>query len=95
MSDEYTSVVTKIMNWINGLPNGKAINIHGSVYSEKGTPDIIGCIDTKFVAFECKKPKGKPTKIQEHRIKQWLKCGAIAGIVYSLEEAQKLYEKLK
>lgn len=93
MANEYSSVVVKIMKWINSMPNGKAINIHGSVYSEKGTPDIIGCIGSRFIALECKKSKGKPTEIQKYRIKEWQRCGAIAGIVYSFEEAKELIDK--
>lgn len=95
MTKEYNGVVVKIMKYINALPNGKAINIHGSVYSEKGTPDIIGCIGSKFVAFECKKKGGKPTEIQEYRIQQWRKAGAIAHIVYSFDEAKRVLDILQ
>lgn len=94
MTKEYSGVVVKIMKYINALPNGKAINIHGSVYSEKGTPDIIGCIGSKFVAFECKKKGGKPTEIQKYRIEQWRKAGAIAHIVYSLDEAKEVLQNI-
>ena len=93
MTNEYTSVVTKIMNWINSMECGKVINVQGSVYSEKGTPDVIGCVKGRFVAFECKKFDGKPSKIQEFRIKQWQKCGGIAGFAYSLDEAKDLLHK--
>lgn len=88
---EYTGTVVPILNFINSLPNGKAINIHGSPYSERGTPDVIGCIGGRLVAFECKRTKDENlTKIQEWRLSEWIAAGAIVGGVSDLWQVQMI-----
>lgn len=79
---EYNGVVEPVLRYLNSLPNSKAINIHGSVFSERGTPDVIGCISGRMVAFECKRDTTEsPTSIQRWRLAEWLKAGAIVGSV--------------
>lgn len=85
---EYDSVVKPILDYINSLPNAKAINIHGGIFSERGTPDIIGCINGRFIAFECKRSANEePTKIQKWRLSEWIASKAIVGAVSSLDDA--------
>lgn len=77
---EYSGVVEPILSYLNSLPNSKAINIHGSVFSERGTPDIVGCIGSRFIAFECKRTDDEDlTKIQKWRLCEWIKAGAVVG----------------
>lgn len=77
---EYSSVVIPIIKYINSLPNGKAINIHGSIYSERGTPDVIGCINGRFIAFECKRDDSEDLEpIQKWRLGEWYAVGAVVG----------------
>ena len=52
---EYQGVVVPVMRYLNSLPHAKAVNVHGSVFSERGTPDVIGCVGGRMVAFECKR----------------------------------------
>lgn len=88
---EYTSVVEPILKYLNSLPNSKAINIHGSIYTERGTPDIIGNINGKFVAFECKKSeKEEPTPIQKWRLSEWIAAKAVVGAVSDLWHVQMI-----
>lgn len=35
------------------------IKIHGSIFQRAGTPDIVACINGKFVGIELKNPNGK------------------------------------
>lgn len=82
---EYTGVVVPILHYINSLPNGKAINIHGSPFSERGTPDIIGCINGQLVAFECKRDDSEDLeRIQKWRLSEWIAAGAVVGAVSDL-----------
>ena len=82
---EYPSVVQPILKYINALPNGKAINIHGSIFSERGTPDIIGSIDGRTVAFECKRDTTEDLEdIQKWRLCEWIRAGAVVGGVSDL-----------
>lgn len=86
---EYSSVVVPILEYINSLPNAKAVNIHGSIFSERGTPDIIGCINGTMVAFECKRDGAEDLrKIQKWRLSEWLTAGAVVGGVSDLEHVK-------
>ncbi len=88
---EYTGVVEPILRYLNSLPDSKAINIHGGVYTERGTPDVIGCINGKFIAFECKRDDEEDlTKIQKWRLCEWIKAGAIVGGVSDLWHVQMI-----
>jgi mannose/fructose/N-acetylgalactosamine-specific phosphotransferase system component IID len=88
---EYTSVVAPILKYLNSIPNSKAINIHGSVFSERGTPDIIGCINGRTVAFECKRDNTEDLeKIQKWRLSEWIVAGAVVGGVSDLWQVQMI-----
>lgn len=88
---EYSGVVSPILKYINSLPNGKAINIHGSVFTERGTPDIIGCINGRMVAFECKRSDNEDLeKIQKWRLSEWICAGAVVGGVSDVWQVQMI-----
>ena len=88
---EYTAVVRPIIQYINSLPNGKAINIHGSPFSERGTPDVIGCVGGQIVAFECKRDsKADLDPIQKWRLCEWIGAGAVVGGVSDLWHVQMI-----
>lgn len=90
---EYTGVVEPILHYLNSLPNSKAINIHGSIFSERGTPDILGCINGRMVAFECKRSDTEDLeKIQEWRLSEWLLAGAVVGGVSSLDHVKLILQ---
>ena len=84
---EYQGVVVPVLRYLNSLPRSKAINVHGGVYTERGTPDVIGCVDGRAVAFECKRDPGESeTAIQRWRLAEWLASGAVVGSVSSVED---------
>lgn len=88
---EYPSVVVPIIKFINALPGGKAINIHGSIFCERGTPDVIGCINGHMVVFECKRDTSEDLeKIQKWRLCEWITAGAVVGGVSDLWQAQMI-----
>ena len=88
---EYSGVVDPILHYLNSLPNSKAINVHGSIYSERGTPDVIGCINGRLIAFECKRTADEePTKIQSWRLSEWIAAGAVVGAVSDLWHVQMI-----
>ena len=79
---EYTGVVQPVLDYLNSIPGAKAINIHGSVFSERGTPDVLGSIRGRIVAFECKRDATEgPTDIQNWRLSEWIAAGAVVGAV--------------
>lgn len=82
-----------VLRYLNSIPGAKAINIHGSVFSERGTPDVIGCVNGKTVAFECKRDATEaPEKIQTRRLAEWLVAGAIVGGVSDVWQVQMILQ---
>jgi hypothetical protein len=91
---EYEGVVVPILKYLNSLPNSKAINIHGSVFCERGTPDVIGSIRGRTVAFECKRSEEEAQEaIQKWRMAEWRAAGAVAECVRSVEDVQKILKR--
>lgn len=90
---EYPSVVVPILKYINSLPNGKAINIHGSIFSERGTPDVLGSIGGRTVVFECKRDATEDLEnIQKWRLCEWIQAGAVVGGVSDLWHVQYILQ---
>lgn len=86
---EYGGVVEPVLKYLNSLPRSKAINVHGGVYTERGTPDVIGCVGGRMVAFECKRDRTeRPTRIQLWRLSEWIRAGAVVGTIASVEDAE-------
>lgn len=90
---EYPAVVQPILKYVNSLSDGKAINIHGSIFSERGTPDVIGSIRGHTVAFECKRDATEDlTDIQKWRLCEWIRAGAVVGGVSELWHVQYILQ---
>lgn len=63
-------------------------NIHGSIYSRGGTPDLIGCAPGGvFFALEVKTSAGVASKLQLRAIGKIREGGGRAGVVRSVAEA--------
>ena len=63
-------IVTAILRLLKGTPGCFAWKTHGGMYGVAGIPDIIACINGRFVAFEVKTETGKLTKLQEITIQK-------------------------
>lgn len=86
---EYSGVVQPVLEYLNSIPGAKAINIHGGVFSERGTPDVIGCIEGRMVCFECKRDATEDArKIQKWRLSEWIRAGAVVGSVSEVWHVQ-------
>jgi len=86
MSSE-RSLVSRCLDFLNGLSNCKAIKLHGGVFMEAGTPDILAVKNGKAIFLEIKKP-GKqymPTEIQAERLSQWYTAGARCAVIKSVD----------
>ncbi len=63
------------------------LKVHGSMYQPAGTPDILCCINGRFVAIEVKRPKGGVvSNLQKSKIKKIKKAGGIAFVARSVED---------
>lgn len=47
-----------------------------------GVPDILACVNGRFVAVEVKAENGKPTELQKWNVEQIKESGGIALILY-------------
>lgn len=62
------------------------VNVHGgSTFMNAGLPDIIGCYNGRFIAFEVKRPGGKLTTLQAVFLDKIRAAGGVAEVVYSRE----------
>lgn len=71
------------------------LNLYGDGWSGKGKPDIIACINGKFVAFELKVGSNNmqdDQKIHKLRIER---SGGLHFSTYTLEEFINIVENLK
>ena len=51
---------------------------HG--YGRSGVPDIVACVNGRFLAIECKAGKNKPTALQVREIENIRKAGGVAVV---------------
>lgn len=54
-----------------------------------GIPDIIGCLEGKFIAIELKRKGNKPTALQEYNINAINVAGGLAFWTDNLEEIKE------
>jgi len=85
------AIVATILRHLKAVQFCYAWKTHGNQYSA-GIPDIIACVNGRFVAFEVKRPGGKPTPLQEATIRKIERAGGVARVVHSAEEAIKALE---
>jgi Holliday junction resolvase len=86
-------IVTKILRYLRTVPGCFCWKEHGGMYGTAGLPDIIACVNGRFVAFEVKAPSGKTTKLQEATIRKILKAGGVAAVIRSVDEVKIILEK--
>jgi len=85
-------IVAAILRLLKKTPNCFCWKEHGGMYGTAGIPDIISCINGRFVAFEVKTPTGKLTRLQELTIE---KIRAAGGRAYKVTSAAEVAEILK
>ena len=87
-----STVVKKIRRYLkHDYPNCFEFKSHGGKYQSVGLPDIICCINGKFVGIEVKAP-GKEntlTAIQQHTIELIRQAGGIAFMASSPEDTKQ------
>lgn len=54
-------------------------------FTKKGIPDLLACVNGRFVAIEVKASKGKASELQKHEISKIHDAGGIAMILYPSE----------
>lgn len=69
-----------------------AFKVHGGPWMMAGLPDIIACVEGRFVALETKNPgdKMQTSKIQLHVHRLIRKAGGTCAVVSSVREAMEV-----
>ena len=82
------NIVSAILRYLRNLLRCYAWKTHGNQYCA-GIPDIVACVDGRFVAFEVKRPDGKTTPLQEATIQKIKEAGGLACVVHSVGEVKE------
>ena len=90
-----TEIVKKIIAYLRTVPGCFCWKEHGGMYGTAGIPDIISCIDGKFIAFEVKTATGKTTALQERTIERIHNAGGVAVVVRSVDDVKAVIEETK
>ena len=95
MNEQY--IQRKIIKWLEG-EGYYVVKIISA--NKSGVPDLLVCVDGKFVAIEVKTPKTKNnvSKLQKYNLEKIKKCGGIAIVAYDVETVKSIvkgdnYEK--
>jgi VRR-NUC domain protein len=82
----------KIIKWIKkNIPQAVVWKEAAGAYSRQGIPDITCIVGGRYYGFEVKRPFiGVLSKIQEQTINELRKAGAVAEVVTSEKEVEKI-----
>ena len=86
-------IVNQILRYLNSLEGCYARKVMSSMYGS-GFPDIVCCIGGRLIWFEVKRPGGKLTKLQELELIKWSQTGAIAEVIWSLDDVKEAVRTL-
>jgi len=87
-------ITSQIMRYLKTVPNCFCWKQHGGQFGTAGVPDIICCLNGRFVAFEVKTESGKLTKLQEAAILKIQRAKGEAFKVTSLTEVKEIIKNL-
>ena len=87
-------IVNQIMRYLKTVPDCFAWKQHGGQFGTAGLPDIILCLNGRFVAFEVKTTSGRLTPLQESTLTKIRKAKGNAYKVTSLQEVKEIVKNL-
>jgi len=88
-------ITNAIMRYLKTVPGCFAWKEHGGMYGTSGLPDIICCLNGKFVGLEVKTPDGKVTKLQEVTLAKIQAAGGMGVVVRSVDEVKTIIETIR
>ena len=90
-----STIVKNILRYLNDTPDCRAERRHGGTYGTRGRPDVTACYKGRRLELEVKANNKKPTILQEKELQAWRDAGALAAVVWSVEEVQEIIQWLK
>lgn len=82
-----SSIVTAILRALRALPGVVVRKRHGTAMGVAGDPDLYGSICGRHFEIEVKRPDATPTELQQARLRDWERSGALVGVARNVEEA--------
>ena len=58
-----------------------AVNYIGGLHANNGTPDILACLDGRFIGIEAKAGSNKPTDLQIVNLRKITEAGGLALVI--------------
>lgn len=83
-------IVAAILRLLKKRPRCFAWKTHGGMYGTAGIPDVIACVDGRFVALEVKQPGGRPTALQTATLEKIRAAGGVAEVVTSAAQVENI-----
>lgn len=81
MAGKEKNFENKIKNFLK-KENCYFFKFWGTMYTKVGVPDIIACVNGRFVGIEVKSDVGRPSEIQMVNINQIHQCLGFAVVVH-------------
>lgn len=75
----------KVKKYLKNLTKCWFTKIWGGGYQKAGIPDILACINGKFVAIELKSDVGKPSELQKRNVRLINESNGYAVVLYPKE----------
>ena len=88
-------ITNAILRHLKSVPGCFAWKEHGGMYGTAGLPDIIACVNGRFIAFEVKTPSGSLSKIQDITLQRINEAKGHAFKVTSVKEVRQILERLE
>ena len=80
-----------IINYLSTVSGCWAIKV--VIANERGCPDLLCCINGKFIGMEVKQESGRPTPLQLAQMQRIWKAGGLAYVVKSLDEVKHIVKR--
>jgi Holliday junction resolvase len=71
------------------------LKVHGGAFQPAGVPDILCCVNGRFVAIEVKRPGGIISPLQKFNIEHIHTSGGHAFVAYSVEDVKRELDALR
>lgn len=102
MTTESTLTASIVREIVRCWPSCWYFKVHGSPYQRAGVPDLLLCVEGRFIGLEVKHPKpgesedharSRATVRQRKQISDIIAAGGYAAVVVSVEEAVAAVEQ--
>lgn len=82
----------QILEWLSQQESVAVIKLITA--NRAGYPDILCCVNGRFVSLEAKQEGGRVSPLQLRRIAEIREAGGLAEVVRTLEDAKKIVDPL-